>query len=327
MKPAFSLLLFLAVLLSGCSQNKGESAAATSSEKPAESRVKRDGNGNVSLTLEADAQKILGLEVQGLTQAQLPQSIKSFGRVLDAAQLATQFTELASAIASSEVSQKELQRLKTLVAQNNTSERALQTSEAAATRDQSQVQALRLRLISIWGRMIADRADLPALVQSLASLSNILVQLNLPAGETLASVPSGARILPALSTNSTPVDGQFAGSAPTVDPQLQGQGFFFLVNANSANLVPGASVTGYITYSGEPQTGVLLPRDAIVRFNGTSWVYQQTSDKMFSRVEVHLLQPLAEGWFIRGPLKPGDKVVTRGAQLLLSEELKEQVSE
>ena len=79
-----------------------------------------------------------------------------------------------------------------------------------------------------------------------------------------------------------------------VDPQLQGQGFFFLVRTGSANLLPGAAVTGYITYSGEPQTGVLLPRDAIVRFNGTSWVYQQTSDKMFSRLEDHLLQP---EWF------------------------------
>jgi hypothetical protein len=326
MKPAFSLLLVVVVFLGGCSQ-KQESATSTASEKSPEPRVKRDANGNVSVTLDPDTRKISGLEVQDLTQAQLPQSIKSYGRVLDGGQLATQFAELAAAIANSEVSQKELQRLKTLVAQNNASERALQTAEATATRDQSQVQALRLRFISVWGKMITERSDLPVLVQSLASLSNVLVQLNLSAGETLASAPSGARILPALSTNSTPVDAQFAGTAPTVDPQLQGQGFFFLVSNSSANLLPGAAVTGYITYSGETQTGVLVPRSAIVRFNGMSWVYQQTSDTSFSRIEVHLLQPLAEGWFVRGPLKPGDKVVTLGAQLLLSEELKEQVSE
>jgi len=327
MKTAFSLLLVSILLACGCSQKSGETATPTSPEKVPESRVKRDADGHSVVTLDAETQKVLGLQVLALTEIQLPQSIKSYGRVLDGGQLATQLAELTAADASSEVSKKELQRLKTLAAQNNASERALQTAEAAAARDQSQIQALRVRLISAWGKTIIDRPDLPVLVQSLASLSNILVQLNLAAGETLTSPPAGARILPALSTNSIAVDAQFAGSVPMVDPQLQGQAFFFVVSSNSSNLLPGAAVTGYITYSGEPQTGVLLPRNTIVRFNGMTWVYQQTSEKAFARIEVQLLEPLSEGWFVRKPLKTGDKVVTVGAQLLLSEELKEQVGE
>ncbi len=81
-------------------------------------------------------------------------------------------------------------------------------------------------------------------------------------------------------------------------------------------------MAGLLTLPGEPQTGVNVPRDAVVRFNGATWVYQQAEDGTLQRVEVALQHPMADGWFVRGPLKPQDKVVTRGAQQLLSQELK-----
>ena len=43
-----------------------------------------------------------------------------------------------------------------------------------------------------------------------------------------------------------------------------------------------------------------------------------------ARREVALEDPASGGWFTRS-LKPGDKVVTRGAQMLLSEEFKSQI--
>ena len=108
---------------------------------------------------------------------------------------------------------------------------------------------------------------------------------------------------------------------------MQGRGFLFLVSPNSAGLLPGAAVTGYILVPGEPQAGVNLPRAAIVRYKGAAWIYRQTSNDTFQRIEVALEQPLQEGWFVREGLKANDKAVTAAAQLLLSEELKSAAGE
>ena len=117
------------------------------------------------------------------------------------------------------------------------------------------------------------------------------------------------------------------GPAPSVDPQLQGKGFLFLLKTNSIQLAPGAAVSGFLELPGDKQTGVELPRNAILRFNGATWVYVQTSDEAFERREVKLDSPLSEGWFVREGLKPGDKVVVVSAQELLSEEQKGQAGE
>jgi len=312
-----------AAFLAGCSpkSDKPESAAAAEKEKPPESRVSRGPNGEAIITLDAATQKTMGLETAVLSPAQLGPEVKSYGRVLDVSSLAAQMAELAAAQATRQASQSELQRLRTLAGQNNASQRVLQAAEAAAARDEAQAESARLRLVGSWGNALAGRAELPALVQSLVSLSNALVQLNIAAGESPPAVPNGAQIL-ALAANAPPIGAQFLGPAPQIDPQMQGPGYLFLVSPNSSRLTPGAAVAGYILLPGAAQLGVALPREAVVRYNGTTWVYRQTSDKTYVRTEIALEQPMPDGWFVREGLKAQDKVATTGAQLLLSEELK-----
>src|SRR6185295_1075792 len=168
--------------------------------------------------------------------------------------------------------------------------------------------------------------NLRGFVNLLAAGENALVRLDLPAGENLKVEPIGAR-LSALADADTPVEAKFFDAAPSVDAQTQGQGFLFLVwgKANQSRFKPGAAVTGFIKMSGDSQPGVLVPRNAVVRFNGTTWIYLQTGEDNFARAEVALGSPLTDGWFVREGLKAQDKVVTVGAQQLLSEELKGQI--
>jgi multidrug efflux pump subunit AcrA (membrane-fusion protein) len=102
----------------------------------------------------------------------------------------------------------------------------------------------------------------------------------------------------------------------------QGRGFFFLVDPNTSKLAQGAAVSGLLTLPGEAQSGVAVPREAVIRYNGATWVYRQTSNETFERLRTTLDRPLENGWFVREGLKPGDKLVTAGAQQMLSEELK-----
>lgn len=326
-KHRFSYLACVAALvmafLSTCSKKNEEAAAPAVAEKKEESRVSHGTNGETIIKLDAETQKRMGLQTAALSAAQLSPEIKGYGRVLDAAPLAALVADLTAASAASAASQAELDRLKTLAAQNNASARALQTAEAAAVRDQTQTEAARLRLLASWGDALTTRQDLPALVRSLGSLDSALIQLNLSPDQSLKDPPTRAQIV-TLSDETKPIAAQFLGPAPAVDPQVQGRGFLFLISPNSTRLAPGAAVTGYINVPGEPQSGVAVPRSAIVRFNGTAWIYVQTGEETFQRTEAKLERPLQDSWLVREGLKPGAKVVTTGAQELLSEELKGQ---
>jgi hypothetical protein len=321
-------LLCLTVFLAGCSKEKKEEPKEMTAEKTAkpESRVKHGTNGEVIVTVEVKVQQTIGLQTAALASAQLNPEIKTYGRVLDVSPLASLVAELMTAEAAGEASQAELKRLKTLAAQSNASERALQSAQAAAVHDQAQIQSIRLRLLASWGGAISQRSDLPDFVQSLGSLASALVQLEVPAGEVLSSSPTGARIF-TLSAETNDIAAELVGLAPVADPQMQGKGFLFLVSPNTLPLVPGASVTGFLSLPGQPRSGVLLPRNAVVRFNGATWVYLQTSEETFQRNEVTLDEPLENGWFVSTGLKPQDKVVIVGGQQLLSEELKGQLGD
>jgi hypothetical protein len=322
------VLLSAALVLAGCAQKDKDEAKAPASEKSTEpeSHVKHGTNGETIVTFDAATQKLMGLQTTALQPAQLRPELKGYGRVLDVAPLTSLVADLMAAQATSTASQAELTRLKTLAAESNASERSLQAAEATAARDRSQVESMRLRLLSTWGQSISQRQDLPAFVQSLSSLTSALVQLDLPAGQPITALPTGARLM-TLADQTRTLPAEFVSPAPTVDPQMQGRGFLFLLATNSSHLAPGAAVSGFLELPGEAQSGVELPRDAIVRFNGTTWVYLQQGDEAFERLEVKLDSPLREGWFVRDRLKSGDKVVTVGAQQLLSEELKGQAGE
>lgn len=320
-KGIFALVIIASIAFSGCTQKAAEKPAEGAAEKKEESRVSHGTKGETIVKLDAGTQKLMGLQTAALAIAQLSPEIKAYGRVLDTSQLASLVADLSSANAASAASQAELDRLKTLAAQNNASARALQAAEATAAHDQAQNEAIRLKLMGNWGSSIAGRQDLASFVRSLGSLDSALVQLNLSPDQALSQPPAAARIV-MLSSETRPLEAQPVGPAPAVDPQVQGQGFLFLVSPNPMRLAPGAAVTGFIDVPGEKQSGVAVPATAIVRHNGAAWVYLQTGDETFQRVEAKLERPLPDGWFVREGLKPEAKAVITGAQQLLSEELK-----
>jgi hypothetical protein len=328
LKRLLVVVAVAALLPASCtkSDQKAEAPAATEKKGEAAPRIKHGTSGEVIVTLDAATQKVMGLQTGELQAAKLSPEIKAYGRVLDVTPLVALVAELTTARTAAEASQAELNRLKTLSAQNNASERALQSAQATAANNAAQAESARLRLLTTWGRAIAERNDLAAFVQSVGSLKGVLVQLDLPAGQAPDAEPAGARVF-SLGDETKSMQGRFLGAAAAVDPQMQGRGFLFLVESNSLGLAANATLTGFITLPGEPRVGVHVPRAALVRFNGAAWAYVQTGEDTFQRAQVPLDYPLSEGWFVSGGLKPQDKLVIVGAQQLLSEEFKSQGGE
>lgn len=319
-----------AAAIVGCSHQSSETTAKKSAEP--ESHVKHGTNGEVAITLDAATQKVIGLQVAALAPAQLTPEVKGFGHVLDPAPLRDLLIELGKAQLGFDNSHQELERMKVLRKDNNASERAYQAAESAYRLEQANVTAILLKIQASWcgeigvlaGPIVvpvgATRDVDPVLLNIVEARTAFLVRIDLPAAERMKERPASARIV-GLTEGASPIEARFFDFAPTIDPQTQAQGLFFLVTTNLPALTPGMAVTAFIKTDQPPESGVIVPRNAVVRFNGATWIYLQTGEETFQRVAVTLDRPLADGWFVRDGPKPESKVVTVGAQIILSTEM------
>ncbi len=244
--------------------------------------------------------------------------------------------------------QTALARTRTLNADDkNVSDRALQEAEARVATEQAKLngaqQSVRLLTAALASTRDAavpleltrggvvvevlahpgEAAESGQPLLRLARFDKLLARVDVPAGEAVAPGITTASIVP-LGNNARPLTGERINFAAAIDPKTQGQPFLFRITDSSNSLRPGLSVTAWLETPGTARTGAVVPRAAVLWQGGKSWVYVQTDKEKFARREVVLEDPATTGWFTRS-LKPDDKVVTRGAQMLLSEEFKSQI--
>ena len=269
------------------------------------------------LHLTKEQQASAGLVVAKAEPMELKPETKAFGRVLDAAPLATLLAEIQTAQSSLNATAKEFERLKSLG--ENASPRSLETSESVMKRDQAVLESAQARLLAGWGRPLTARTDLAALTRSLLAQEAALVRVDLPAGETLASEPGGVRL--AVLTGDAPArEAELLGPAPTVDPQAQGQAFLALIRDHAPP--PGTTLVAWLVTHGAAQRGFRLPRTAVVQYENGLFVFVQTGDTVFERKRIEAAKSQRDGVFVVSGIGADDRVVMTGAQQLLSEELK-----
>jgi multidrug efflux pump subunit AcrA (membrane-fusion protein) len=256
--------------------------------------------------------------------------------------------EAESGAAALAAAQASLNRARTLNADDkNVSDRAVEEAQARLAAEQARVTAAN-RSISLIESSLASLSGAAAPLElvrggqvvevlvhpgesieagqpilRVARYDSLLARVDVPAGDVVSGDVATANIVP-LGYENRPLRGQRISLAAAVDPRTQGQPFLFRVDNPSLALRPGLSVTAYLEAPGAPRKGVVIPRAAVVRQSGRNWVYVQTAADRFTRREVALEDPTAEGWFSRS-LSPGDRVATTGAQALLSEEFKSQI--
>jgi len=163
-----------------------------------------------------------------------------------------------------------------------------------------------------------------ALVQ-LARYGKLIARVALPVGEQIESLSSTARIVLPGERDQVFI-AEPIGAASKSDPVTMGRTLLYRVTAPpDRQLRPGAAVMAYIPTSGTPLHGVVIPRSALLRHGGRAWTYVRIADDRFERRDVALHSPTPDGWFVTSGVADGENVVTDGAQLLLSEELKAQI--
>jgi hypothetical protein len=295
-------------LLAGCSKPDADDSAAT----PAKAVVQSTGG----VKLDQETQERIGLKIELPLTTQWQPELKGYGRVIDAATLAAAVADLESTRAAAEVSRKDYDRQKTLAAQANASARALESAQSTSTHDELAFESALAKFKLDWGSTLADAAG--KILSDVVNGTAALVRIDLPAGEVLSAPPASARIL-TLTDEVKPVTGVIAGATDGVNPQTQSQGFFFLVKGQP--LPPGAAVTGFLKTSGEPVNGVIVPAEAVLRYEGKGWIYVQTAATEFTRREIPLDRLMENGWFVSENLSATNRIVVSGAQTILSAEM------
>jgi len=288
-------------------------------------------NGQTVLTLDAPAQNRLGLEVATLTATVSRAQLTSPAVVLSVQDLAafrssyiaTQ-AQLQKSRAEAEVARKESARLKTLFEENqNISEKSFQSAEGALQASEADVRAGEQQLNlqesvarQEWGSVAGKWAiDGSPELQRILDQQEILVQITMSSsasfklpGSISLEIPGGA------STKAS-----FVSVFPRVDPRIQGRSFLYRALAQPG-LTPGVNLIAHLSID-TPKQGVIVPASAVVWSEGKAWVYQQTASDRFTRRGVATDTPVEEGFFVGQGFSSGDRVVTQGAQALLSEEL------
>lgn len=326
----FMASLLMLVFLAACQNRSEKDEQLETQARKGPAQVSFE-NGQTVLTLDTATQKRLGLEFATLAataaraQATLPAVVLS---VQDLATfrnsyLATQ-RQLQKSRLEADIARKEYTRMKTLFDQNqNISEKSLQSAEGTLQANEADVRAseqqLRLQSSVVrqeWGSVVAEWAvDGSPELQSVFDQREVLVQITMPSDATFAA--------PKAISLELPVGGQTAArlvsTYPRIDPRIQGRSFLYVAHSYSG-LTPNMNLVAHISV-GNLMKGLILPTSAVIWSEGKAWVYLETSPEGFTRRAVATDNPVDTGFFVAEGFSAGDRVVTKGAQALLSEEM------
>jgi len=332
------IVLFWALVFYG----KDEYETCTSGDDnqiPSVSRI-AENKGSTVLTLSTESQQQSGIAISVLQSTDYQPTLASFGSVLSIQPLIELRSRHLAARADANIvrasltnSQQDYQRLLALNRDSrNVSDRALQAAEAVWKADEAKLAAAetvaatqRDNMRQQWGETLTAWATQPhtqAELQRLIEHRDVLIQVSLPFEAVTPGKNSSLSVEPA-GMQGKAIRAGYISPSPQTDPTIQGRTFYYFAPAD--NLRAGMRVAVKLAGHGKAIGGVIVPASAVVWYAGKAWVYQQQAAERFVRRQVSTDTESGEGWFNAGNLKAGDRVVSNGVQLLLSEEFKYQI--
>ena len=295
-------------------------------------------NGVTFVSLDAVTQAREGIRVEPVSESSRRTELRAISVILPVSALAALRNSYVAARAKVErdrvdlaTSRDQYQRVKKLYEENqNMSLQAMQSAEATYRNNQAQVTAdeqdANLQLDTIrqnWGNIVEKWVSSNSpILDGVLEQRVFLAQVVFPPGE-IAVAPKTLRIT---APGNQAITAQLVSSLPQVNPQIQGISYLYVLSRR-----PGLAIgmnLAVLVPIGTPVRGVTIPQSAVVWWQGKAWVYEATSPTTFVRREVATENPVAGGYFVPGStFLSGTKVVTAGAQALLSEEFRSQIQQ
>lgn len=285
-------------------------------------------------------QKNSGILVHALQPYIYQGNIKALGTVISVQPLidySNQYQQLKSqrALAESVLPHHQLQfqRYRQLNEDDkNVSDKVMQEAQALVVNDQTQINTSQMQIRALedtikaqWGNALSKMIIHPEAAGELNDLlaqKRVLVQVSYPLNMRDSETHMPIQLIP-IQDQTAPITAHYVSQSIQSDISNLGKTFFY--SAPSENLRIGMRVNVVASTRQQGQhAGVNIPNEAIVWHGGMAWVYVKAGEDTFLRKPVSAATEIEGGWF-DDSLQPGTEVITRGAQLLLSEEFKFQI--
>ncbi|MGB8275627.1 MAG: efflux RND transporter periplasmic adaptor subunit [Alphaproteobacteria bacterium] len=295
--------------------------------------------GRPAIRIDESTQERIGIETVTLKPVTFSPEIASFGRVLDLQPLLAQRARYSTARYQGDVvratlsaAKREFDRLTKLHRdEGDIATKRLQEGEAEVARQEAELRRFDAEMASVrdetrqqWGEVLTrwalDKSS-PEFERLLAR-QDVLLLVTLPAGETLPS--ETAQVFVARGGDRAQAKpAQYVSPAPGTDPVTQGETHYFRTAADGLRNEMRLDV--WIARAATRETGVVVPPSSIVWATGQAWAYVQIDGEHFVRQPVATGEEAPGGWFVRDGLRPGDRLVSAGAQMLFAEEFRWQI--
>ena len=273
-----------------------------------------------------------GIKIEPLEAASYQVETAAYGTVLDLLSLTELRTRFNAALAEVEIarsavnmSKQEYERTKALYQDNqNASLKALQKAEQVFLADEARLESASLAIQDLrssarqqFGEPLASWALARASLEfdKFLKREEVIVRVTLSPGLKISAPPR----VQLVANNNPPVIAYLVSASPQSDPAILGNAYFYRA---STALAAGTHVTAHFPTSSQAKKGVFIPADAIVWYAGQAWTYVQLDQERFERRSVSNEYPRNGGFFVSEGFKPEERVVVKGAQLMLSEELR-----
>ncbi len=290
------------------------------------------------IKLEPKAQKLSGIETLTLEPASHHTEFTAYGKAINLQPLLAlrsryllALTERSGAKAKFKQAEQNINRQQDLYQSGVSSKRNLQEQQAQwqAYKSQSdatdfQGKAIINEALVLWGKELTDwvMSSNSDKLGTFLSGRQRLLQITLPTNKHLPDTIS-AIYIEASGDRSKAHKAQLISLATRTETVAQGESYYF--QTDDKNIITGMNVTAWIPEANEQMTGVIIPKSALIWYMDQAFVYIKTTEDAFSRRILKQYSATADGYFIPDAIKPGEQIVTKGAQMLLSEELRGQI--
>lgn len=284
-----------------------------------------------TVTLSSASVTASGVKAAPLVASRYAPQVQGIATVLDpqpllalSAQLQGKRAALDAAVAQSHADTTEAQRLRELYRHGgNAALHDVQVAEAAASAAHAKqiaaaadYAAARSGARARWGTTLTALAARG--VQALDDYADgraTLLAVVLPVGSK-SPVVSTIRVQ---ANGGETVPASLLGPSPRADAVVQGPTYFY--RTVGVGLRIGQRLTATVPQGAPARRGVIVPDAAVIWYAGQPWVYVETTAGHFQRRPLAQTARTATGWFQASGFHAGERVVVRGGELLLSQEL------
>ena len=298
----------------------------------------QNSNGQTVIILDPQAQKLSGIETMTLKTVSHIAEFTAHGKAINIQPLLSlrhryllALTESTSAKAKLKQAEQNIGRQQDLYSSGVGSKRNLQEQQVQWQTYKAQVDAADFQrkevideMLLNWGKKITEWAMSrhPDQLNAFLSGQQTLLQITLPANKHLPDSIQTIYI-GASGNRSQAHKANLISMAAQIESVAQGESYYF--QTGDKNIITGMNVTAWIPEQNMHTVGVIIPKSALIWYLDQAFVYLKTAEEAFIRRPIDHYSALADGYFISDAVKPGEQIVTKGAQMLLSEELRGQI--